>query len=727
MGNFPTTAIESGMILASFYNLVMEPVKIAHIAVACNSCRRRKIKCHYVDEGSACRRCVGNGMKCSLYNPNRSRDEEPNGAPRRNTVLEKGAGRLETTKQLHPSSPHIGPKLSFITKLLELDECEFLNQMGTPYEDYAFLELPGVERLSTSQIEHLRAQGWLSLPPQELLDHLVCCYFRFVHCHVPLLNEAEFWPAYRSSSSGSPSTRYTSLFVFQAVLFCSIAYIPLPLIHRLGYASRELAQAAFHLRAKLLYELEAETDPLYLAQGCLLSRHTTGARPNQASEWLTIAINKAVSIQAHRANKSRSDKETNNNVKSRLWWSIIIRDRSLSLGLRRRILVAPPMLDLSIEPPCESDFQDEILSSRVHSPLNRRRFVHMLRAQVKLSLILTELLGHATDSDVDEKDKSALNIEPHARETQVLSSVSSKLCDWLGDTKDGLLLFEDIALQPLTQPTNLYSCLILLQFHAATNVLYYRQIQLIVQRQPLTSEDSRQLSGIFNGINIAVCSINYMIRKMVQSGWAHQLPLTLTVYIALPFLLNSLNFVFSSEDQRLQVYEDTLQYYICLMNNLQATHQAARFLAETIQALVRATEDSLMLERPEISSPSSGKWRKIFVYRPHIFLRVCWALDLAIASGQVADRYTVLKQISQDSTSLALEVQLVSGGLSAPRDILSPMNSNAHVSSNTPQILHADELLSQCQFDFTTAGSEGPALRWWLDSALNEMLGCIPP
>jgi hypothetical protein len=177
-----------------------------------------------------------------------------------------------------------------------------------------------------------------------------------------------------------------------------------------------------------------------------------------------MAINRAVAIQAHRAGISRSNEERNDNIKKRLWWSIIVRDRSLSLGLRRGILVAPPMLDLTIEPPRESDFQDEIWFSRVHSPLDKKRFVRMLRAQVKLSLILTELLVHVTDNDVDEKDKSARNIGAQARESQVLLSVSSKLCDWLRDTEDGLLLFEDIALQPLTQPTNLYSCLILLQF-----------------------------------------------------------------------------------------------------------------------------------------------------------------------------------------------------------------------------------------------------------------------
>jgi hypothetical protein len=102
-------------------------------------------------------------------------------------------------------------------------------------------------------------------------------------------------------------------------------------------------------------------------------------------------------------------------------------------------------------------------------------------------------------------------------------------------------------------------------------------------------------------------------------------------------------------------------------------------------------------------------------------------LDLAITSGQVADRYTVLEHILQDSISLTLEVQLVSERPLAARDILGTMNSNAHLSSNTAQIIHMDGLQYQYQYEFPVAGSEGSALTWWLDSALNEMLGWIPP
>jgi hypothetical protein len=95
--------------------------------------------------------------------------------------------------------------------------------MGTSYGDYPFLELSGLAGLSSAQVEHLKAQRCLSLPTQDILDHLVCCYFRFVHCHIPLLNEGEFWSAYQESRLGSGSTAFTSLFVFQAVLFCSLA------------------------------------------------------------------------------------------------------------------------------------------------------------------------------------------------------------------------------------------------------------------------------------------------------------------------------------------------------------------------------------------------------------------------------------------------------------------------------------------------------------------------
>jgi hypothetical protein len=73
------------------------------------------------------------------------------------------------------------------------------------------------------------------------------------------------------------------------------------------------------------------------------------------------------------------------------------------------------------------------------------------------------------------------------------------------------------------------------------------------------------------------------------------------------------------------------------------------------------------------------------------------------------------------------ELQLVSGIPSAPLDILSLMNSNAHASTSAAHVLRADEVLSIFQLDFPIAGDEGPSLTWFLDSALNEALGCIPP
>lgn len=201
----------------------------------------------------------------------------------------------------------------------------------------------------------------------------------------------------------------------------------------------------------MLFEFNAEMNPLFVAQGCLLLSH-------QATTWLAIAIRSAITIGAHRPLKKA---DPDSNKKKRLWWSILIRDRAISLALRRSILVQPPLLDTAIQPPCESDFQDEIHHSRVYQPRAKKRFIKMLRAQFKLSLILTELLANVP-SDQNQLD-GFHPFDSSTKDSRVLVDARGKLCDWLGDP-DGFILLEDPIDEPLRQPTSPYRSLILLQF-----------------------------------------------------------------------------------------------------------------------------------------------------------------------------------------------------------------------------------------------------------------------
>lgn len=80
-------------------------------------------------------------------------------------------------------------------------------------------------------------------------------------------------------------------------------------------------------------------------------------------------------------------------IKKRLWWSILLRDRSLCIGLRRR----PQLPTISQSEYCdwltEDDFEDEMQHSRVYDYDAKRSLLHALQDQCHLAVALSDLVS----------------------------------------------------------------------------------------------------------------------------------------------------------------------------------------------------------------------------------------------------------------------------------------------------------------------------------------------
>jgi hypothetical protein len=82
-------------------------------------------------------------------------------------------------------------------------------------------------------------------------------------------------------------------------------------------------------------------------------------------------------------------------LKKRLWWSILLRDRSLCIGLRRRPQVTSISLHgwsdwLSIE-----DFSEELHQSQVYDYDTKKDLLEALQKQCELAVLLTDLASLA--------------------------------------------------------------------------------------------------------------------------------------------------------------------------------------------------------------------------------------------------------------------------------------------------------------------------------------------
>jgi hypothetical protein len=98
----------------------------------------------------------------------------------------------------------------------------------------------------------------------------------------------------------------------------------------------------------------------------------------------TMVINSKPSLHVENVDES---------LKKRLFWSILLRDRSLCIGLRRRPQVPTTSSDDYCNWLTEEDFADEIKHSRVYDETTKRLLLQALQEQCQLAVLLSDLVS----------------------------------------------------------------------------------------------------------------------------------------------------------------------------------------------------------------------------------------------------------------------------------------------------------------------------------------------
>lgn len=127
------------------------------------------------------------------------------------------------------------------------------------------------------------------------------------------------------------------------------------------------------------------------AQGAiLLTHHTSAEAPQAGSLWLTRAIENAMLIDTK---PLVTIENVPSSVKKRLWWSILLRDRSLCIGLRRQPQIASHNLHGCRDWLKEEDFEHEMHGSPVYDYNSKRALFMALQDQCRLAVLLTGLVS----------------------------------------------------------------------------------------------------------------------------------------------------------------------------------------------------------------------------------------------------------------------------------------------------------------------------------------------
>lgn len=369
--------------------------------VACKSCRARKQRCN-VENGIPCSTCVLDNEYCHVIQPKKRKvkcqdelsakgftqgrlsfalDAAEDGS------LGVGTGtRWPKEKDSYPESNRefvlpnevlLWPRspIGAPESVAQATKHAFTKNSSTArapskYEP-SWLHLPHFTQTVSSkaklmELEYLNHRGAFTLPQQRFRNELLRCYVDHVHPFLPILNLRSFLQAIWKNDS----TDQVSLLLFRAVMFAATAFVDISHLRTQGYDSRRAARRAFFQHVKLLYDFGMETDRTSLLQATLLMTYWYESPDDlhDAWYWLGEAIMWAKSLGVHCSQGERPPDTPTAKLWRRLWWSCHVRDRIITLGLRRPMHIGPGDIDAS--PLTLEDFDLRPLPKQVWAIVN---------------------------------------------------------------------------------------------------------------------------------------------------------------------------------------------------------------------------------------------------------------------------------------------------------------------------------------------------------------------
>ena len=173
----------------------------------------------------------------------------------------------------------------------------------------------------------------LTIPDTRLRDELIRTYVFVVYPFMPAIDLVDFLEPITGSSEAGP----LSLLLFQAIMFASVTFVDTRLLQSCGFESKRAARKIFFNRVKLLYGLDYETDRLTLVQSLLLMTYwyDSDSDDKHTWYWMGLAITTAHVEGLHRDLEDPQHMTKKGRLRRRIWWSCVIRDRLLGLGIRR--------------------------------------------------------------------------------------------------------------------------------------------------------------------------------------------------------------------------------------------------------------------------------------------------------------------------------------------------------------------------------------------------------
>lgn len=465
---------------------------------------------------------------------------------------------------------------------------------------------------------------------------------------MPVLDLVDFFSAVDREDG---SNGRVSLFLFQAVMFAGIAFCDLSVLRKAGFHSRREARKRFYQKARILYDLDTESDRMTLVQGILMLTFWY-EMPNDLKDtwhWMGLAASFAQTLGLNR-DPARSSMSTKRQRQwKRVWWSCVMRDRLIALGMRRPTRIKAedsdvPMLtlddfeilalpvDLScISHVCLLARDVEMQSSLARACIEKAKLCvcvsHVLAAQYSVPEP-----GSLSDEGTTKTVAALLpkKMDPERSEVKACHRELQHFYETLPhDTQWHAI--DDAGLSPEQAPLIVNRALLHMIYFTTLSALHRPQVfaEATALPAPASSSDFEALEISKTQIRLAATGITEIARDLHRMDWIRYLPTSKStryrstivdkdakcsaagVTVLQPAIITHLlDIKASSEELRTSGLRGFCQC-IQVMGRLCEGYAAADYSMALIEAAVRKADIQILNKTRNASTQApTGQWRK---------------------------------------------------------------------------------------------------------------------
>lgn len=180
--------------------------------------------------------------------------------------------------------------------------------------------------------------------------------------------------------------------------------------------------------------LHTVTDPLSKAQGAVLLTYYNSSTKHSGNVWLLAGIQNAMVHGAHLWSTQPDDESHSNSIKKRLWCSLVLRDRVMSLTGQSPLQIPLETTHQHTDVLGEEDLKEESSGSKVFDAKIKGQLAQVLYFQYQLGFIFAKL------STVLFSSKSVIRLrkfsKEHLEDTLAhIESIESALRKWTKNLK----------------------------------------------------------------------------------------------------------------------------------------------------------------------------------------------------------------------------------------------------------------------------------------------------